>query len=176
MKENIEHRIRAFGICTPKREVLDTRPFVGFGASELIRFGIKAGILEAAVDRVRRGRDRCCNHAVNGAGCWQQDVRSRIHIPSYCSHGCINVSGLTRIEAARLVGASDLVTTCASKPKREIVGPLALIRAGIAIPVFAMTAAGKLIIIEKNRISSEPVLIKATKLPATGDRKPSPLV
>ncbi len=46
---NITHRIEAFGMCTPDREVLDDREFVGFGASEIISFGMKAGMLDAAV-------------------------------------------------------------------------------------------------------------------------------
>ena len=88
----------------------------------------------------------------------------------------VHVSGLSRVESARLIGASDLVTACASKPIREIAGPLALVQAGISIPVFAMTGKGKEIIIEKIRTSDDPVLIKPTKLPVVGDREPSPLV
>ena len=38
VKANIEHRIKAFGMCTPGREVMDTREFVGFGASESAQF------------------------------------------------------------------------------------------------------------------------------------------
>ena len=49
VRENIEHRIRAFGMCTPDRVVQDTREFVGFGASELLSFGMKAGMIDAAV-------------------------------------------------------------------------------------------------------------------------------
>ncbi|MDD4136679.1 MAG: DUF2099 family protein [Methanoregula sp.] len=49
VKANIEHRIKAFGMCTPDREVLDNREFVGFGASELLSFGLKAGLIDAAV-------------------------------------------------------------------------------------------------------------------------------
>lgn len=49
VRENIEHRMKAFGMCTPGREVLDTREFVGFGASELLSFGMKAGMIDAAV-------------------------------------------------------------------------------------------------------------------------------
>jgi putative methanogenesis marker protein 8 len=49
IKANIEHRIRAFGMCTPDREVSDTREFVGFGASELLSFGLYAGLIDAAV-------------------------------------------------------------------------------------------------------------------------------
>jgi len=46
---NITHRIQAFGMCTPDREVEDKREFVGFGASEIISFGMRAGMLDAAV-------------------------------------------------------------------------------------------------------------------------------
>ncbi|MFA5347118.1 MAG: methanogenesis marker 8 protein [Methanoregula sp.] len=49
IKANIEHRIGAFGMCTPDREVCDTREFVGFGASELLSFGLFSGLIDAAV-------------------------------------------------------------------------------------------------------------------------------
>lgn len=49
VKGNIEGRIRAWGMCTPRREVSDTREFVGFGASEVLSFGLKAGLIDAAV-------------------------------------------------------------------------------------------------------------------------------
>jgi putative methanogenesis marker protein 8 len=49
IRANIEHRIQAFGMCTPDREVQDTREFVGFGASELLSFGLRAGLLDAVV-------------------------------------------------------------------------------------------------------------------------------
>ncbi|MDD1705786.1 MAG: DUF2099 family protein [Methanoregulaceae archaeon] len=49
VKENISHRIRAFGMCTPDRKVLMSGEFVGFGASELISFGLSSGVLDAAV-------------------------------------------------------------------------------------------------------------------------------
>ena len=52
----------------------------------------------------------------------------------------------------------------------------ALVQAGIAIPIFAMTMAGKNLIMEKIRLSPEPVLVKPTKLPALGDQQPDPLV
>jgi len=49
IKTNIEHRIEAFGMCTENREILDDREFVGFGASELLSFGLRAGLIDAAV-------------------------------------------------------------------------------------------------------------------------------
>ena len=36
-------------MCTPGREVMDTREFVGFGASELLSFGLHKGLLDAVV-------------------------------------------------------------------------------------------------------------------------------
>jgi hypothetical protein len=75
-----------------------------------------------------------------------------------------------------LVAASDLVTSCASRTIREAVGKNALVQAGIAIPIFGMTMSGKNLIMEKIRLSQEPVLVKPTKLPALGDQQPDPLV
>ena len=49
IRANIEHRIKAFGMCTTDREILDSREFVGFGASELLSFGLKAGLIDAVV-------------------------------------------------------------------------------------------------------------------------------
>ena len=36
-------------MCTPEREVLDNREFVGFGASEILSFSLAVGILDAVV-------------------------------------------------------------------------------------------------------------------------------
>jgi len=233
VKANIEHRIRAFGMCTPAREVLDTRPFVGFGASELISFGIKAGLLDAAVvacdgagtvvattpemvqgiggrmsglvstsphlsviERIEQNGGYVLDP--NKARIDQQSGVALAHLKGFRRIAvtvaapaeaeairaaypdslivAVHVSGLSRVESARLIGVSDLVTACASRPIREIAGPLALVQAGISIPVFAMTGKGKEIIIEKIRTSEDPVLIKPTKLPVVGDREPSPLV
>jgi putative methanogenesis marker protein 8 len=49
IRANIENRIGSFGMCTAKREVTDTRDFVGFGASELLSSAIRAGLVDAAV-------------------------------------------------------------------------------------------------------------------------------
>ncbi len=49
VRANIEHRMKAFGMCTPDRDVLDTREFVGFGATELLGFASRMGLIDAAV-------------------------------------------------------------------------------------------------------------------------------
>ncbi|MDD5143927.1 methanogenesis marker 8 protein [Methanoregula sp.] len=233
VKANIEHRIKAFGMCTPDREVIDNREFVGFGASELISFGILAGLLDAAViacdgagtvvatkpalvqgiggrmsglastcpypqvmDRIEKeggfvlDRKLATMDAVAGvalaaskgfkkiavtvAGPGAAMMIRKIHPDSFIVG--VHVTGLTKQEALDLVAASDLVTSCASKTIREAVAQKALVQAGVAIPVFAMTPRGKELIIEKIRQGKEPVLIKPTKLPALADQQPGPLV
>jgi hypothetical protein len=80
------------------------------------------------------------------------------------------------MEAEQLVSAADLVTSCASKTLREAAGRKALLQAGVAVPIFAVTNKGKDLIIEKIRQSREPVLLKTTRLPALGEQQPSPLI
>lgn len=233
VKANIEHRIRAFGMCTPRREVLDNREFVGFGASEILSFGLSAGLLDAVVlacdgagtvivtkpalvqgiggrmsglvstspipevmarieenggivlDRENASMDARAGVAlavekgfrkiaVTVALPGDAAAIRKIH-PSTFIFG-VHVTGLTKEEAEMLVAASDLVTSCASKTIREAVSGKALLQAGVAIPIFAMTKAGKELIIEKIRQGGEPVLVKPTKLPSLSTDQPGPLV
>jgi putative methanogenesis marker protein 8 len=48
VKENMEYRIRRFGLFTPQRQ-LEMDVFVGFGASEVMMTGLNRGLLDAAV-------------------------------------------------------------------------------------------------------------------------------
>ncbi|MCU0631371.1 MAG: DUF2099 family protein [Methanolinea sp.] len=88
----------------------------------------------------------------------------------------VHTTGLSTDEASLLVSSSDLVTACASRPIREIAGRSALVQAGVAIPVFAITEKGKEILIEKIRQGREQVLVKTMRLPATADQQPDPLI
>ncbi|HXW99163.1 MAG TPA: DUF2099 family protein, partial [Methanomicrobiales archaeon] len=49
IRANLENRIASFGMCTAARDVMDNRDFVGFGASELLSAGLRAGLIDAAV-------------------------------------------------------------------------------------------------------------------------------
>jgi len=233
IRMNIEHRIKAFGMCTENREVIDSREFVGFGASELLSFGLYTGLIDAAVlacdgagtvivtkpamaqgiggrmsglvktsphksvmDRIEEGggivldreharidqlagvalavAEGYRNIAVTVATPEIAEIIHRIHPDTLIF--AVHVTGLSHDEAEVLVSASDLVTSCASKTIREIAGAGALLQAGISVPIFAMTQKGKLLILEKIRQSDDPVLIKPTRLPALGDKQPTPLV
>lgn len=233
VKANIEHRIKAFGMCTPQREVLDNREFVGFGASEILSFGLQAGLIDAVVlacdgagtvivttpalvqgiggrmsglvstcpypqvmERIEKNggivldRENAAMDQVAGVALAVGQGFSRIAVtvalpgdaaairkihPATVIFG-VHVTGLTKEEAETLVSACDLVTSCASKTIRDAVGGRALVQAGVAIPVFAMTARGKELIIEKIRQGNEPVLVKPTKLPSLSGDQPGPLV
>ncbi len=48
VRENIEYRIRDFGMCTPRRQ-LRMRDFLSFGISELMAMSIREGIIHSAV-------------------------------------------------------------------------------------------------------------------------------
>jgi putative methanogenesis marker protein 8 len=233
IRANIEHRIKAFGMCTPGREVLDTREFVGFGASELLSFGLHKGLLDAVVlacdgagtvvvtrpamaqgiggrmsglvsttpyreviERIEKNggfvldRDHAAidqlagvalaltrgyrKIAVTVARPETAEVIRRVH-PKTLVFG-VHVTGLSKPDAEMLVASSDLVTSCASRTIREAVRKNALVQAGTAIPIFAMTMAGKNLIMEKIRLSTESVLVKSTKLPVLADQQPDPLV
>jgi len=233
VKANIEHRIKAFGMCTPGREVMDTREFVGFGASEVLSFGLQKGLLDAVVlvcdgagtvvvtkppmvqgiggrmsglvstspyrtvmDRIEKDggyvldRDHASidqlagvalalvrgfrKVAVTVARPETAEAIRRIH-PRTLIFG-VHVTGLSEPDAELLVKNSDLITSCASRTVREAVAKNALVQAGTAIPIFAMTMAGKNLIMEKIRLSTEPVLVKSTRLPVLSDQQPEPLV
>lgn len=234
VKANIEYRIKTWGMCTPRREVSDTRPFVGFGASEILSFGLSAGLLDAVVlacdgagtvvvtkpalvqgiggrmsglvktvpytdvirrieenggiviDKARAALDQMAGVAKAYAMGYKnvavtvaipaEAKKIREKYPDVMIFG-VHVTGLDRAEAGMLVAAGDLLTSCASAgPIREIAGKKALLQAGDAVPIFAVTKKAKDLIIEKIRQSNDQVLFKTTKLPALSPHQPEPLV
>lgn len=233
VKANIENRIRAWGMCTPKRDVLDSRQFVGFGASEILSFGLHAGLVDAVVlacdgagtvivtepalvqgiggrmsglvsttpyaeviQRIEENGgvviDKTHAHLNQVAGVKRafelgynnvavtvalpEDAKTiRNLYPDTIIFG-VHVTGLTASEVETFAATADLMTSCASKTVREIIGRKALMQAGVAIPIFVLTKKAKDLIIEKLHQGNEQVLIKTTKLPALGDQQPDPLV
>lgn len=233
VKANIEFRIATFGMCTPDREVLGTREFVGFGASEILSFGLQAGLVDSVVIACDGAGTVVVSDPalVQGIGGRMSGLVKTVPYPSVIhrieeyggivvdpeharldaiagverAYGAgfdrvavttalpteaeklrerfpealvfaVHVTGLSRMDAQTLVDASDLVTSCASAPIREIAGEKALLQAGVAIPVFVMTPRARDLVLEKLRQGGEQVLVKTTRLPAAGDRLPEPLV
>jgi putative methanogenesis marker protein 8 len=233
VRENIEHRMKAFGMCTPRRSVIDNREFVGFGATELLGFAAHTGLIDAAVlacdgagtvivktpaliqgiggrmsglvstspiaeviarieenggivvdpdtaalDQyagVKRAHELGYKKVAVTVARPGDAARIRKDYPDTLIFG-VHTTGLTPEEATAMVAVADLMTSCASKTVREIAGAKALVQAGISVPIFALTKAGKEIIVEKIRQSDEPVLLKPTKLPVLDAAQPNPLV
>jgi hypothetical protein len=255
VRENIEHRIRSFGMCTPDRMVELSGDFVGFGASEILSAGIKGGLIDCAViagdgagtilastPTSRRNSGSSGSRMagtilastptlVQGIGGRMSGlVRTTPHpaviariesaggivldrqlaridqvegVARACAEGfrrvavtvadagdaerirgeypdtlivVVHTTGTTAEDAARFARSADLITACASRHIREIAGKSALIQAGSAIPVFAMTARGKEILLWKVLHTSTPMVFMGANLPYSSDRCPDPLV
>lgn len=233
VKANIEYRIASFGMCTPEREVIGTREFVGFGASEILSFALDVDFIDAVViacdgagtvvvtepalvqgiggrmsglvktvpySSVMRRIEENCGIVVDPLSARLDAVAGveRAHEAGFTRVAvtvaspaeaaelrrrfpdalifAVHTTGLSEEEARTLVAASDLATSCASGPVRETAGAGALLQAGVAIPVFAMTPRSRDLILEKLRRGGEQVLVKTARLPAAGDRQPEPLV
>ena len=87
----------------------------------------------------------------------------------------VHTTGISQEDAALMAGAADLVTACASQHVREVAAKTALLQAGTSIPVFAMTPAGKAIILGKVGETDQPVIVHGARLPVPGSQSPSPL-
>ncbi|AKB25065.1 putative methanogenesis marker protein 8 [Methanosarcina sp. MTP4] len=81
----------------------------------------------------------------------------------------VHVTGLDREEAQALVENSDIATSCASKPVRDLVKPLAQV--GTAVPLFALTQKGKELVIERAKDIKTPLLINTMALPVLPEHK-----
>jgi len=80
-----------------------------------------------------------------------------------------HITALSRAEVQDLLDLVDIVTGCASKHVRDLVKPLAQV--GTAIPLFALTEAGKELIIERAKDIETPVLINTMPLPVLPEQK-----
>jgi putative methanogenesis marker protein 8 len=233
VRENIEHRMRTFGLCTPERKVTMEGEFVGFGASELLSFALMRGILDCAViaadgagtvvaptpDLVQgiggrmSGLVRTCPYPevigriekaggivldpdagtidqVEGAMLAYKKGYNRVGITLASADEAlairriyprafliaVHTTGISAETALIFAETCDLVTSCASRHVREVAGPRALLQAGSSIPVFAMTRAGKDLLLEKVRDQDQPMVLMAAALPFGVGNLPEPLV
>ena len=88
----------------------------------------------------------------------------------------VHLSGITEEDADKLVSVADIVTACASKWIWQVAGAKALVQAGTAVPVFALTKRGKQLILDKIARSDRPVLVSGSKLPVYGPELPDSLM
>jgi putative methanogenesis marker protein 8 len=102
-------------------------------------------------------------------------MRIRTDFPGTLIFG-VHTTALSRSQAEQLVQSADLVTACASRHVREAAQPIALVQAGTAIPIYALTAAGKALILTQLQEARQPILVKVGPLPREAGGAPNPLV
>jgi putative methanogenesis marker protein 8 len=83
----------------------------------------------------------------------------------------VHTTGITEAQAQMLAESCDLVWSCASKAVREIVGKDAMLQMGIAIPVFALTDAGKMLILNRAMHFRDSLVIHRAGLPLAPEEK-----
>lgn len=232
IRENIEGRIRSFGMCTSQREVLAGPDFVIFGASELLSSAVRRGDLDAAVIASDgAGTLVAANPAlIQGIGGRMSGLVKTSPIPEVIARieenggvvldaenaaidqaagvalaaelghrriavttavaaeaaairkrfpdaviVAVHTTGISPEDAALMARSADIITACASKHIRDVAAKAALLQAGTSIPVFAMTTAGKAIILGKIMETDQQVIVHTARLPVPGSQSPSPL-
>jgi putative methanogenesis marker protein 8 len=233
VKENIEHRIRSFGMCTVDRKVLASGEYVGFGASEMISFGLSSGVFDAAVIACEGAGTVIATtpELVQGIGGRMSGLVKTVPIPEVIAaielaggivpfretadldqpggvmvasaSGfssiavtvalpgdarrireaspsafiiAVHTTGITPEAAAEFADSCDIVTACASRAVREVAGKRALLQAGSAIPVFAMTGKAKALLLDKVKATGGQFVVTGAELPFCGGREPGPLL
>lgn len=90
----------------------------------------------------------------------------------------VHTTGVASLEdAKRLCAAADLVFACASQYVRDAAKEYAVVQGGVGVPVFATSAFGKRIVLERLMDTNESLLVKNMKLPVCDmGKQPEPLV
>jgi putative methanogenesis marker protein 8 len=231
IKENIEFRIRDFGLCTADR-IVEMDAFVGFGASETFMTGLRSGLLDSTVtvcegagtvitanpnlvqgigarlsgvmetapvegiinkiqtkggevldppriDQVA-GLQKAVELGYERVGVTVASVEDAQQCRAISEHTVIfgvHLTDISKEAAAKFCEIADLITACASPHIRALAAEKALVQAGTAIPIFALTATGKDLLLERAKEVENPLLLNTMKLPVLPDeRQPKPLV
>jgi len=89
----------------------------------------------------------------------------------------VHLTGIARKEAEEFCEFADLITACASPHVRELAKEKALLQAGTAIPIFALTSAGKELLLERAKEVEDTLLLNTMRLPVLPEeRQPKPQV
>jgi len=89
----------------------------------------------------------------------------------------VHLTGIGGKDAEKFCEIVDLITACASPHIRKFAGEKALLQAGTAIPIFALTLAGKELLLERAKEVEDTLLLTTMRLPVLPEEKqPEPLV
>ena len=231
IKENIEFRIRDFGLCTADR-IVEMDTFIGFGASETFMTGLRSGLLESTVTvcegagtvitanprlvqgigarlsgvvettpvdgiinkiqaiggeilnppRIAQvaGLQKALERGYKRVGVTVASVEDAQQCRAISEEAVIfgvHLTNISKEEAAKFCEIADLITACASLHIRALAAEKALVQAGTAIPIFALTTKGKELLLERGKEVENPLLLNTMQLPVLPEeRQPKPLV
>lgn len=89
----------------------------------------------------------------------------------------VHLTGIARKEAEEFCELADLVTACASQHIRALAKKKAILQAGTAIPIFALTTVGKELLLERAKEVEAALLVNTMRLPMLPEGKqPEPMV
>lgn len=89
----------------------------------------------------------------------------------------VHTTGISDADAKELADSCDIIWSCASKAVREIAGKKARLQIGISIPVFAITKAGKRLVLNRALNFEGGLVISRANLPlAPEGKQPVPLL
>jgi len=231
VKNNIEFRIRDFGMCTADR-VIEMDSFIGFGGSEIFMTALRrklldttvtvcdgagtvitanpalvqgiggrlSGVIEttpigAIINKIKNkggkildppridqaaGLQRALEQGYERAGVTVSllaDAERCRDISKQAVIFGVHLTGISGEDADELCEIVDIVTACASSQIRRIAAEKALVQAGTAIPIFALTAIGKELVLERAKEVEGGLLLNTMRLPLLPeDRQPKPLI
>jgi putative methanogenesis marker protein 8 len=231
VKENIEFRIRDFGMCTGER-VVEMDAFVGFGASETFMTALRRGLLDCTITVcegagtvitanpalvqgigarlsgvietapiegiIKKMKDKggqildppridqaagvqmALELGYKRVGVTVSTLEDAQHCRAMSKHAVIfgvHLTGISRKDAGEFCDIADLITACASPHIRELAKEKALLQAGTAVPIFALTRIGKDLLLERAKEVDDPLLLNTMRLPVLpDDKQPKPLV
>jgi putative methanogenesis marker protein 8 len=89
----------------------------------------------------------------------------------------VHLTGISRKAAEEFINLADLITACASVPIRALAEEKAILQAGTAIPIFALTTAGKELLLERAKEVEGTLLLNTMRLPVLPEaRQPEPMI
>ena len=229
IKENMEFRIKTFGLFTPDRLLDDFEDFVGFGASETMMSGLHHGIIDASVSVCDGAGTVITDNPslVQGMGARMSGLVETSPIPEIIQkikdrNGIIldektavidslagakkaaelgfkkiavttvdaeiaavirqieketdarfiiiavHTTGLNRTKAKLMAENADIITLCASRALREI---KPLLQVGTAVPLVALTQAGRELLLERAKYVNSSLLVNTMPLPYLPEQK-----
>ncbi len=119
--------------------------------------------------------------AVTIAGHRDFEAKQLWEMGRVCGHPpiilAVHNTGIKREQAKVLAEYSDLIWACASQAVREVSAEKALLQIGVGIPVFALTEAGKRLVLNRAQQYQGPLVIHRASLPYLVERRqPEPLL